>query len=186
LHQNRLKFLLALARELRNYALKGLRHGAARDVACMLVELDGTKRPRGGTSTLCSSCTTEDLPMTEYPETSTSSGRPAPATRLRDPGRAAISGRGRRASQGSAAMDHAHPRIRNHQDLRLMAALLSAHKMAWPAGAPLCARADASEHMGTLCRRRSGAPMVTASITCVLGRKGGTASGTTNGYRDLP
>ena len=32
------------------------------------------KRPRGGTRTLCSSFTREDLPTPEYPETSTSSG----------------------------------------------------------------------------------------------------------------
>ena len=36
--------------------------------------LPDAKRPRGGTSTLCNSCTTEDLPIPEYPDTSTSSG----------------------------------------------------------------------------------------------------------------
>src|SRR5258706_1389538 len=35
--------------------------------------LPDAKSPRGSTSTLCSSLTTEDLPMPEYPETSTSS-----------------------------------------------------------------------------------------------------------------
>src|SRR5215470_17355650 len=38
--------------------------------------LPEAKRPRGGTSTLCSSLTTEDLPMPEYPETCTNSGTP--------------------------------------------------------------------------------------------------------------
>jgi hypothetical protein len=38
--------------------------------------LPDAKRPRGGTSTLWSSLTTEDLPIPEYPETSTNSGVP--------------------------------------------------------------------------------------------------------------
>ncbi len=38
--------------------------------------LPEAKRPRRGTSTLCSSFTTDDLPMPEYPDTSTSSGLP--------------------------------------------------------------------------------------------------------------
>ena len=38
--------------------------------------LPDANRPRGGTSGLWSSFTTADLPMPEYPETSTSSGRP--------------------------------------------------------------------------------------------------------------
>src|SRR6267142_1442600 len=39
------------------------------------------KRPRGGTSALCNSLTTDDLPMPEYPETSTNSGLPLVTTR---------------------------------------------------------------------------------------------------------
>src|SRR6266851_4442853 len=38
--------------------------------------LPDANRPRGGTSALCSSFTTEDLPIPEYPETSTSSAAP--------------------------------------------------------------------------------------------------------------
>src|SRR2546427_5990171 len=45
--------------------------------------LPEAKRPRGGTSTLCSSLTTDDLPMPEYPETSTSSGFPLVTIRLK-------------------------------------------------------------------------------------------------------
>src|SRR5215475_11299196 len=44
--------------------------------------LPEAKRPRGGTSTLCSSSTTEDLPMPEYPETSTNSGTPVLMMRI--------------------------------------------------------------------------------------------------------
>jgi len=43
--------------------------------------LPEANRPRGGTSTLCSSFTTEDLPMPEYPDTSTSSAMPWATTR---------------------------------------------------------------------------------------------------------
>ena len=66
----------ALAQQRADQALKGLRQGGIRDVALVLVELARCKEPRGGTSTLCSSLTTEDLPIPEYPETSTSSGVP--------------------------------------------------------------------------------------------------------------
>ena len=44
--------------------------------ACIGRTCPAANSPRGGTSTLCSSLTTEDLPMPEYPETSTSSGGP--------------------------------------------------------------------------------------------------------------
>ena len=43
--------------------------------------LPDANRPRGGTSGLWSSFTTADLPMPEYPDTSTSSGRPPATTR---------------------------------------------------------------------------------------------------------
>src|SRR6476469_5792379 len=47
--------------------------------------LPDANSPRGGTSTLCSSLTTDDLPMPEYPETSTSSGVPLVTTRSKAP-----------------------------------------------------------------------------------------------------
>src|SRR5580698_155858 len=42
--------------------------------------LPDANRPRDGTSTLCSSLTTEDLPIPEYPDTSTSSKVPVATT----------------------------------------------------------------------------------------------------------
>src|SRR6516225_3202511 len=53
--------------------------------------LPEAKRPRGGTSTLCSSLTTEDLPMPEYPETSTNSGTPVLMMRSKQESNVAIS-----------------------------------------------------------------------------------------------
>src|SRR5260370_21280047 len=53
--------------------------------------LPDAKRPRGGTSTLWSSLTTEDLPMPEYPETSTSSGVPLATTRSKEASKVSIS-----------------------------------------------------------------------------------------------
>src|SRR5882672_8518698 len=53
--------------------------------------LPDPNRPRGGTSTLCSSFTTDDLPMPEYPDTSTSSGVPLVTTRSKAPSSVSIS-----------------------------------------------------------------------------------------------
>src|SRR5215468_5965781 len=53
--------------------------------------LPDAKRPRGGTSDLCSSLTTEDLPIPEYPETSTNSGLPLATTRSKQVSRVSIS-----------------------------------------------------------------------------------------------
>src|ERR1700729_2692942 len=53
--------------------------------------LPDAKSPRGGTSTLCSSLTTEDLPIPEYPETSTSSGAPLLMTRSKPPSKVSSS-----------------------------------------------------------------------------------------------
>ena len=47
--------------------------------------------PRDGTSTLCSSLTTEDLPMPEYPETSTNSGAPLLTMRSKQASKVSIS-----------------------------------------------------------------------------------------------
>ena len=46
--------------------------------------LPDAKRPRGKTSILWSSLTTEDLPIPEYPETSTNCGAPPVTTRLKE------------------------------------------------------------------------------------------------------
>src|SRR5438477_14367 len=53
--------------------------------------LPDAKSPRGGTSTLWSSLTTEDLPMPEYPETSTSSAAPSLTMRWKHASNASIS-----------------------------------------------------------------------------------------------
>src|SRR6478736_1761183 len=53
--------------------------------------LPDANSPRGGTSALCSSFTTEDLPMPEYPDTSTSSGVPFATTRSKQAIRVSIS-----------------------------------------------------------------------------------------------
>ena len=53
--------------------------------------LPDAKRPRGGTSTLWSSLTTEDLPIPEYPETSTNSGLPLSTTRSKEASKISIS-----------------------------------------------------------------------------------------------
>jgi len=42
-----------------------LRQGGIRDVALVLIELAGSEKARGGTSALCNSFTTDDLPMPE-------------------------------------------------------------------------------------------------------------------------
>src|ERR1700676_616957 len=53
--------------------------------------LPDAKRPRGGTSTLWTSLTTEDLPIPEYPETSTNSGTPLATTRSKEASKVSIS-----------------------------------------------------------------------------------------------
>src|SRR5229473_3525187 len=56
-----------------------------------LSNLPDANKPRGGTSGLWSSLTTDDLPMPEYPETSTNSGRPPATMRSKAARRVSIS-----------------------------------------------------------------------------------------------
>ena len=65
--------------------------------------LPEAKSPRGGTSALCSSLTTEDLPMPEYPQTSTSSAAPSRRPDRRRRARSRSRARARRAFRGSVA-----------------------------------------------------------------------------------
>src|ERR1700757_813865 len=53
--------------------------------------LPDANKPRSGTSALCNSLTTEDLPTPEYPETSTNSGLPLATTRLNEVSKVSIS-----------------------------------------------------------------------------------------------
>ena len=60
-----LNFRFALDEDLADQGLEGLCKGRIGDVALILIGLPAAKSPRGGTSTLCSSLTTEDLPTPE-------------------------------------------------------------------------------------------------------------------------
>ena len=60
---------------------KRLDDGEVGDVALVLLELPGDEDAALATIGRCSSCTTDDLPMPEEPDTSTSSGVPLATTR---------------------------------------------------------------------------------------------------------